>query len=231
MRTIILLITYALLTILLIPILLFCYPIKFAQPIILVTRWALWVGQKILGIRLDASGIERIDKRVPYVFMANHQSLIDGPLLYMLIPQFVRVLLKKEAFRIPVIGQAMRQVGFVAVDRKGLKGGKKSIDRATRMIKEKGISFLIFSEGTRSRDGKLQPFKRGGFFLAVNSQVPIFPVSIKGSYALLPKGSFFAKNGKVGVIFHPPVSVQGFDRDNLSQLMGEVRSVIQSGLD
>ncbi len=231
MRTIVLLITYALLTILLIPILLFCYPLKFAQPIILVTRWALWVGQKILGIRLDASGIERIDKRVPYIFMANHLSLIDGPLLFMLIPQFVRVLLKKEAFRIPVIGQAMRQVGFVSVDRKGLRGGKKSIDRATWMIKEKGISFLIFSEGTRSRDGKLQPFKRGGFFLAVNSQVPIFPVSIQGSYALLPKGSFFAKKGKVGVIFHPPVSVQGFDRNNLSQLMGKVRSVIQSGLD
>ncbi len=231
MRTIVLLITYALMTILLIPILLFCYPLKFAQPIILVTRWALWVGQKILGIRLDASGIERIDKRVPYVFMANHQSLIDGPLLYLIIPQFVRVLLKKEAFRIPVIGQAMRQVGFVSVDRKGLRGGKKSIDRATWMIKEKGISFLIFSEGTRSRDGKLQPFKRGGFFLAVNSQVPIFPVSIQGSYALLPKGSFFAKKGKVGVIFHPPVSVQGFDRNNLSQLMGKVRSVIQSGLD
>ena len=231
MRTIVLLITYALLTILLIPILLFCYPLKFAQPIILVARWALWVGQKILGIRLDASGIERIDKRVPYVFMANHQSLIDGPLLYLIIPQFVRVLLKKEAFRIPVIGQAMRQVGFVSVDRKGLRGGKKSIDRATWMIKEKGISFLIFSEGTRSRDGKLQPFKRGGFFLAVNSQVPIFPVSIQGSYALLPKGSFFAKKGKVGVIFHPPVSVQGFDRNNLSQLMGKVRSIIQSGLD
>lgn len=231
MRTIVLLIIYTLLTILLIPLLLFCYPLKFAQPIILIAKWVFWVGQKILGIRLDASGIERIDKKVPYVFMANHLSLIDGPLLFMLIPQFVRVLLKKEAFRIPVIGQAMRQVGFVSVDRKGLKGGKKSIDRATRMIKEKGISFLIFPEGTRSRDGKLQPFKRGGFFLAVNSQVPIFPVSINGSYALMPKGSFFAKKGKVGVIFHPPVSVQGFDRNNLSQLMGKVRSVIQSGLD
>lgn len=231
MRTFVILIIYTLLTILLIPVLLFCYPLKFAQPIILIGKWALWAGHKILGIRLDASGIERIDKRVSYVFMANHLSLIDGPLLFMLIPQFVRVLLKKEAFRIPVIGQAMKQVGFVSVDRKGLKGGKKSIDRATRMIKEKGFSFLIFPEGTRSRDGKLQPFKRGGFFLAVNSQVPIFPVSIKGSYALMPKGSFFVKKGKVGVMFHPPVSVQGFDRNNLSQLMGKVRSVIQSGLD
>jgi len=231
MRTLVLLIIYTILAILLIPVLLFCYPLKFAQPIILMSKWALRAGQKILGIRLSASGIERIDKKESYVFMANHLSLIDGPMLFMLIPQFVRVLLKKEAFRLPVIGLAMKQVGFVSVDRKGLKGGKKSIDRATRMIKEKGFSFLIFPEGTRSRDGKLQPFKRGGFFLAINSQVPIFPVSIRGSYALMPKGSFFAKKGKVGVMFHPPVSVQGFDRNNLSQLMGEVRSVIQSGLD
>ena len=231
MRTIVLLIIFTILTILLIPVLLFCYPLKLAQPIILMSKSALWAGQKILGIRLDASGIERIDKKESYVFMANHLSLIDGPLLFMLIPQFVRVLLKKEAFRIPVIGQAMKQVDFVSVDRKGLKGGKKSIDQATRMIKEKGFSFLIFPEGTRSRDGKLQPFKRGGFFLAINSQIPIFPVSIRGSYERLPKGSFFAKKGKVGVMFHPPVSVQGFDRNNLSQLMGEVRSVIQSGLD
>ncbi|NIO48567.1 MAG: 1-acyl-sn-glycerol-3-phosphate acyltransferase [Candidatus Aminicenantes bacterium] len=231
MRTIVLLLIYIFLTILLIPVLLFCYPIKFAQPIILIGKWALWAGPKILGIRLDASGIERIDKRMSYVFMANHLSLIDGPLLFMLIPQFVRVLLKKEAFRIPIIGLAMRQVDFVSVDRKGLKGGKKSIDRATRMIKEKGFSFLIFPEGTRSRDGKLQPFKRGGFFLAVNSQVPIFPVSIKGTYALMPKGSFFAKKGKVRVIFHSPVSVEGFDESNLSRLIGKVRNVIQSGLD
>ena len=231
MRSIVILIIYTLMTILLIPVLLFCYLIKYAQPIILMGKWALRLGQKILGICLATSGIERIDKRVSYVFMANHLSLIDGPLLFMLIPQFVRVLLKKEAFRIPIIGQAMKQVSFVSVDRKGLKGGKKSIDRATRMIKEKGFSFLIFPEGTRSRDGKLQPFKRGGFFLAINSQVPIFPVSIRGSYALLPKGSFFAKKGKVGVMFHPPISVQGFDRNNLSQLMGKVRSAIQRGLD
>jgi len=231
MRTIVILIIYTLLTILLIPVLLFCYLIKFAQPIILISKWALRLGQKILGICLATSGIERIDKKVSYVFMANHLSLIDGPLLFMLIPQFVRVILKKEAFRIPVIGQAMKQVDFIPVDRKSLKGGKKSIDRASRLIKEKGFSFLIFPEGTRSRDGKLQPFKRGGFFVAVTSQVAILPVSIKGSYELMPKGSFFAKKGKVRVTFHPPVSAQGFDRNNLPQLIGEVRSVIQSGLD
>jgi 1-acyl-sn-glycerol-3-phosphate acyltransferase len=231
MRTIVLLIFYTLLAILFIPVLIFCYPLKLALPIIVISRWALRAGQKILGIRVDTSGIERIDKRKSYVFMANHQSFIDGPLLFTIIPQFVRVLLKKESFRIPIVGQAMRQVEFVSVDRQGLRGGKKSIDRATRLIKEKGFSFLIFPEGTRSRDGKLHLFKRGGFFLAVNSQVPIFPVTINGSYAVLPKGSFFAKKGRVSVIFHSPVSVQGSGQNNLPQLMDQVRSIIQSGLD
>jgi 1-acyl-sn-glycerol-3-phosphate acyltransferase len=204
---------------------------KYEQPIISISKLAIRLGQKILGIRLDVSGQKNIDKNIPYVFMSNHLSLIDGPLLFMLIPRSVRVLLKKEAFRIPIIGQVMRQVGFIPVDRKSLKGGKKSIDRASSLIKEKGVSFLIFPEGTRSRDGKPRPFKRGGFFLALNSQAPILPASIKGTYELMPRGSFFAKKGEVRVIFHPPVSIQGFDHHSLPQLLDRVRNVILSGVE
>ncbi len=182
-------------------------------------------------MRLDISGLEHVDKKAPYVFMSNHLSAIDGPLLFMLIPQAIRVILKKESFRIPVVGQGMRLVGFVPVDRKGIRGGKRSIDRAVRMIKEKGYSFLIFPEGTRSRDGKLQPFKRGGFFLALNSQVPVAPVSIQGTFELMPKGAFFIRKGKVRVRFHPAVPVRGFDRDSLPQLIEKVKKVIRSGLD
>lgn len=231
MRTIVLFIVYIIFTILLIPIFLLCVLMNLSQPLILLGKWALRIGQKILGIRLDVSGIERIDKKASYIFMPNHLSLIDGPLLFMLIPQSIRVILKKEAFKIPVIGLAMKQAGFVPVDRKSIKGGKKSIDQATRMIKEKCFSFLIFPEGTRSLDGKIQLFKRGGFFLAVNSQVPVVPVSIKGTYEIMPKGSFFAKRGKVRVAFHPIVYVQGFDRQKLPQFMEKVRRAILTGLD
>ena len=230
MRTIFLLAIYILLAFLLIPVLLFCYLIKSSQPTISIGKWALRLGQKVLGIHLDVSGKDKIERKPPYVFMSNHLSLVDGPLLYMLIPKSIGVLLKKEVFKIPIIAQAMRQVGFISVDRKSFKGGKESIDRASRMIKEEGVSFLIFPEGTRSRDGKLQAFKRGGFFLALNSQVSIAPVSIRGSYELMPKGSFFAKRGKIRVIFHPPVSVEGFNFQNLSELRDKVRSIIQSGL-
>lgn len=226
----ILLIVYALLTILLIPVLLFCYLVKCGQLIILIGKLSFHLGQKILGIRLDVSGLDNIDKRAPYVFMANHLSLIDGPLLFMLIPQSARVILKKGIFRIPIIGQAMKQVSFVPVDRKRLKGGKESIDRASRLLKEKGFSFLIFPEGTRSRDGRLQLFKRGGFFLALNSQVPIVPVTIKGSFEIMPKGSFFARKGKISIAFFPPVSSQGFERHSIPKLMDTIRNTIQSGL-
>ncbi len=163
--------------------------------------------------------------------MSNHVSIIDGPLLFMLNPQSLRVIIKKEAFRIPIISQAMRQIGFIPVDRKRLKGGKESIDRASRMIREKGFSFLIFPEGTRSRDGEVQPFKRGGVLLALNSQADIIPVTIKGTYEMMPKGSFFIKKGTVRVICHQPVSVEGFNLQNRSLLVDKVRDFIKAGLD
>lgn len=231
MRTIVLCIVYGIITILFIPVIILCFLIRWPHPIILIGKGAIRLGQKILGMRLEVSGLERIEKKTSYVFMCNHLSAVDGPLLFMLIPQSIRVILKKEAFRIPVIGLAMRLVGFIPVDRKGLRGGKKSIDRATRTIEEKGYSFLIFPEGTRSRDGKLQLFKRGGFFLALNSQVPVAPVSIQGTFELMPKKSFFIKKGNVRVAFHPVVPVQEFNRDTLPRLMDRVRDAVKSGLD
>jgi len=230
MRTIVLFATYILITILIIPVLLFCFLIKWPQPISPIVKLAIKLGQKMLRIRIEVTGLEKVEKKTAYVFMSNHMSFIDGPLLFMLIPQSIRVILKKESFRIPVIGQAMRQVGFIPVDRKGIKGGKKSIDQASRVIKEKGFSFLIFPEGTRSRDGKIQPFKRGGFFISADSQAPVVPISIQGTYELMPKGSFFVKKGKIRVFFHPIISAYGYDRNNLPKLMNKVKSAIESEL-
>ena len=231
MRTIVVVLLYVILAILLLPVLFICYLGRWPNLIIIISRWALKLGEKILGVQLEVSGLENIDKKSAYVFMANHLSFLDGPLLFMLIPQPVRVILKKEAFRLPVIGQGMRQLKFIPVDRKKLRGGRRSIDRAARLIKEKGFSFLIFPEGTRSRDGKIQTFKRGGFFLAVNSQVPIVPISIKGTYELMPRGSFFVKKGKIKVVFHPPFVVTGYNKNNFKTLMEKIKEIIRSGLE
>jgi 1-acyl-sn-glycerol-3-phosphate acyltransferase len=230
MRTIILLFIYVLIVILLIPFLLLCFIFGSSRFILWAGKNAMRIGPKILGIRIEVTGIGVVEQNKSYIFMSNHLSFLDGPLLYFVIPLPIRVILKKEIFRIPVIGLGMKQVDFVPVDRKGIRGGKKSIDHAARLMKEKGYSFLIFPEGTRSRNGKLQKFRRGGFFLATTSQSAIIPISIQGTYELMPKGSFFVKKGKIKVDFHPPVSVQGYHKDNLPFLLEKVRNAIQSGL-
>jgi 1-acyl-sn-glycerol-3-phosphate acyltransferase len=230
MRTIILFTLYVLITFLLTPVLLFCCLFKSSRPLLWAGKNAMRLGPKILGIRIEVTGVDVVEEDKSYIFMSNHLSFLDGPLLYFVVPQPIRVILKKEIFRIPIIGLGMKQVGFVPVDRKSIRGGKKSIDFAVRLMKEKGYSFLIFPEGTRSRTGKLQEFRRGGFFLALASQSAIVPISIQGTYELMPKGSFFVKKGTIKVSFHPPVFVQGNYKDDLPVLLEEVRGVIRSGL-
>jgi len=230
MRTIVLLLVYVVIIILVIPVLIILYLLRLKLPFFWITKGVLKFGQKILGVRLEVCGLENIDKKKFYIFMPNHLSILDGPIMLMLIPQPVRVILKKEVFRIPVIGQVMRHVNFVSVDRRGKRGGKESIEKATKLMKEKGYSFLIFPEGTRSPNGKLQKFRRGGFFLAVNSRAPIVPVTITGTHELMPKGSFFIKRGKIRVAFYPTVSVRGMDRDSIPVLLSKVKTTILSGL-
>ncbi|MFA4926168.1 MAG: lysophospholipid acyltransferase family protein, partial [Candidatus Aminicenantales bacterium] len=112
--------------------------------------------------------------------------------------------------------------GFIPVDRKRISSGKRSIDEAVQAMKEKGYSFLIFPEGTRSRDGKLHDLKRGGFFLAVAAQVPIIPITIKGTFELMPRGRIFPRRGKIKVIFHPPVDTAGKTLADIPALASQV---------
>lgn len=221
-RTILLLVFYVVLVVLLTPVLLLFWPLGIREPLLGVAKWAMAVSRRILGLKIEIEGLENVDMLRSYVFMANHLSFLDGPLLFYVIPQRVRVILKKSIFRIPVVGPGMRFVGFVPVDRKRASGGKRSIDEAARMMKEKGYSFLIFPEGTRSRSGRLQPFKRGGFFLAVAAQAPIIPITIKGTYELMPKGRLFPRRGKIEVIFHKPVETTGKTSADIPALVDQV---------
>jgi 1-acyl-sn-glycerol-3-phosphate acyltransferase len=117
------------------------------------------------------------------------------------------------------------------VDRKGVKGGKRSIAKAVRMVREQGYSFLIFPEGTRSLDGKMQRFRRGGFFLAVETGAPIVPVTISGTFALMPKGQKFARKGRVQVVFHDPIQTAGYAIETMAGLMEKVKEAILSSGD
>lgn len=225
-RTIVLLIFYVVLVLLLTPVLLLFWPLGIKDPLLSVGKWAMGVSRWILGLKVEVKGLENVDSAKSYVFMANHLSFLDGPLLFYIIPQKVRVILKKSIFRLPVVGPGMRFVGFIPVDRKRASGGKKSIDEAARLMKERGYSFLIFPEGTRSRTGQLQPFKRGGFFLAIAAQAPIIPITIKGTFELMPKGRIFPRSGEVRVIFHPPIETRGKSAEDIPFLVEEVTKAI-----
>ncbi len=228
-RTIVLLIFYLVLVVLLTPVLLLFWPLGIRDPLLDVAKWAMAVSRRILGLRIEVEGLENVDPSRSYVFMANHLSFLDGPLLFYVIPQRVRVILKKSIFRIPVVGPGMRFVGFVPVDRKRASGGKRSIDEAARMMKGRGYSFLIFPEGTRSRSGRLQPFKRGGFFLAVAARAPIIPITIKGTFELMPKGRLFPRRGEIKVIFHKAVETAGKTADDIPALLDQVYRAIAMG--
>jgi 1-acyl-sn-glycerol-3-phosphate acyltransferase len=230
MRTIILVLVYIVLILVLLVLLLIFWPLGLREPLLGLGKWAIGLAPGILGIKVKIAGRDIIDRRAPYIFMSNHLSFLDGPLLFWLIPQAIRVILKKEVFRIPVVGQGMRFVGFVPVDRKGVRGGKKSIDRAAHLMRERGYSYLIFPEGTRSRDGGTQAFKRGGFFLALESGAAIVPITIRGTYELMPRGTIFPRQGKVDVLFHPPVPVMGHDQENMQTLIDKIKGIIVSGL-
>jgi 1-acyl-sn-glycerol-3-phosphate acyltransferase len=230
MRAVILLVFYTVLLVLIAPFVLLCMISGMREPLIAVGKWAIRVSGAVLGVKVEVSGIEHVDQKTACIFMPNHLSFLDGPMMVMLIPQNVRVIIKKSVFGTPVLGWAMLHVGCVPVDRRAGGGGIKSIEKAARSIREKGYSFLIFPEGTRSVDGRLQRFRRGGFFLAIAGGAPIVPVTIGGTFELMPKGRFGAKRGTVSVVFHPPVPVDGYSVGNMEGLIEKVREAIRSGL-
>jgi 1-acyl-sn-glycerol-3-phosphate acyltransferase len=226
LRTAVLVLFYILVIVAVTPVILFCVLFGLRDPLVSIGLWAMRVSRRVLGITVEASGVEKVAPGTPYVFMPNHGSFIDGPLVMVLIPGVARVILKQSVLRLPIVGMAMRYVGFVPVDRKGAEGGKKSIARAAALMRTRGYSYLIFPEGTRSRDGRLGPFRRGGFFLALESGAPIVPVTIRGTRELMPKKQWYARRGTVGVVFHDPIPVTGYAPETMGGLMEKVRSAI-----
>ena len=206
-----------------------CLVIRRRDPLLTYARGVLKFGRLILGLGVRVTGREHLAGRTPRVFMANHSSFLDGPLLFILTPEKLRVIMKKSLFRIPILGPGMKYVGFIPVDRRG-SGGKAGIERAAAAMRAEGRSFLIFPEGTRSRDGEIQAFRRGGFFLALGAQSPIIPVSIRGAFQIMPRGRWVPRRGTVDIIFHPPVETAGAGPNGMDALMEKVRNAVASGL-
>lgn len=228
MRNVLVAFVFFFLTLLDIPVLLVCALFGFRDAFLAYGRWMMRVGRLILGIDLEAAGLERLDRETPYIFMSNHLSFLDGPLLMIVLDRPARVIAKRFVFRIPVLGLGMHFAGYVPLDKEGAGAGRKSLARAAHLIKERRYSFLIYPEGTRSWEGKLLPFRRGGFFLAIDSGTPIVPVTIMGTYELMPRGTRHIRKGVVRIVFHEPIAVAGYTRETLPELMERVRAAVSS---
>lgn len=196
-----------------------------------ISRLWSWVILTVAGVSLRVNGLDHIDPQRQYVFMVNHQSNIDIPVLIHSLPGFqLRWLAKKEILWVPFFGWAMWAARHIAVDRGDRKDALRSLKKAQERMAG-GISIAIFPEGTRSSDGRLLPFKRGGFLLAVKTQTPIVPVTIDGSGKLLAKGDWRLHSGEIKVTVGTPLSVAGDGAKNLRALSARVRELIAANLD
>jgi 1-acyl-sn-glycerol-3-phosphate acyltransferase len=230
MRNAVCIVVFVILTAAAIPVLLVCALFGWRDGFLAYGVWMMRVGRGILGIDLEATGQDRLDPAQRYIFMGNHLSFLDAPLLVTVIGRPVRFIVKRFVFRIPVLGLGMNFAGYVPLDKAGAGEGRKRIARAAELIKTRGYSFLIYPEGTRSWEGTLLPFRRGGFFLALETGVPIVPVSVHGTYELMPRGTKRVRGGLVRIVFHEPVPVAGYSAETMSALMERVRASIASGL-
>jgi 1-acyl-sn-glycerol-3-phosphate acyltransferase len=192
-----------------------------------VSMWGAWNAVRLAGVRVKAVGLDKLDPARSYIFMSNHTSNIDPPLLMPLIPKRTSIMAKKELFTYPLLGKLMKFGSLVPVDRGNRDAGIAAVRAASEVIRG-GVNMTIYVEGKRSFDGKLLPFKKGPFYLAEETGVPIVPVTIVGTHYVMPKGRFAIKPGDVTVIFHDAIEPADFGSRDC--LMEKVRRVIDSGL-
>ena len=193
-----------------------------------MTMKAVRSGLRIGGIRVRVEGLDNIPSGV-CIFAANHVSNMDPLAFVPAIPRRVSLLAKKQVFRIPILSTAMRLAKLIPVDREDREAAASSVDIAVQYLKE-GLSFAVYPEGTRSRDGRLLPFKKGTFVMAIEAGVPVVPVSIVGAQTLLRKGDWTMQPGEVIIRFGPAVDASTYSMDKRAELLARVEALVAAGL-
>ena len=182
----------------------------------------------VSGVKIKIEGRENIDPNGCYIVMANHQSYFDIFVL-LLLPVLIHWMAKKELFRIPIFGWILRWIGGIEVDRKNRAKAYLSLKKAVDTIRQ-GSTVLIFPEGTRSPNGDLLPFNKGGFSLAILAEAPILPITIKGTRGIMEKGSFRVYSGSVKVCVHPAVETKGLILKDRERLQDKIREILRKDL-
>jgi len=209
-----------------------CIPFTMITGNVKLLYWAsqmiVRIGYRLAGIRVVSQGQENVPPSTACIFMANHLSNLDPPALIPRIPGRTSAFTKRAVMKIPALGYAMKLADFIPVDRDGNAASAQESVAAARRVLEKGIHITTFVEGTRSRDGRLLPFKKGPFYLAMQTGAPCIPVSIYGTETMMAKGSMRIKPGTAHIVFHEPV--RPGDYATREDLLKAVRVSIASGL-
>jgi 1-acyl-sn-glycerol-3-phosphate acyltransferase len=180
------------------------------------------------GVRVRVDGVARIDPSRSYVFAANHQSIYDIPIVFTSLPAQLRIVAKQSLGRIPFLGWHLRLAGHLLVDRQNPGAG--IVKKMAKLVGEHH-SLIVFPEGTRSVDGALAGFKAGSFVFALNSDMPIVPISIAGSRHVMQKGRLMVCPGDVTVTVHEPIDTTGIGRDSVRELADRIRGIVREHVD
>jgi 1-acyl-sn-glycerol-3-phosphate acyltransferase len=186
-----------------------------------------WCGVRLVGVKVEVVGLEKLDWGRTYIFMCNHVSNLDPPIVIPIMPRRTSVLVKKGLFKVPILGRGMRLTRLVPVDRQNREAAIGSLRYAAEVLRS-GLNMTVWPEGTRSPDGRLQPFKKGPFHLAMDSGVPVVPITLVGTHEIWPKGEFAIHPRTATVIFHEPIDPKAYASQD--ELLDAVRERIRSGL-
>jgi 1-acyl-sn-glycerol-3-phosphate acyltransferase len=194
----------------------------------LAMRWARLLS-RLLPVRVEVEGREHVEQQRSYVVVSNHLSMVDILALYGYLDLDLKWVIKKELRKMPGIGIGCERAGHIFVDRQDADAAKQSVNEALERLGD-GIGILFFPEGTRSLDGRLLPFKKGAFRIAIDADLPILPVTIIGTGEILPAKTLRLFPGKVRVVVHPAIEHRDIDLDHMRDLMVMTRDVIASAL-
>lgn len=188
--------------------------------------WA-WALLKVTGVRLSVTGREKIDRDQTYIIVSNHQSHFDGPAIAVGMGVQLRWIAKRELLKIPVMGYALKAMNNIFVDRSNKEKSISSIREGMERLPA-GVSIMVFAEGTRSANGRIGPFKKGGFMVALSESLPILPVTIIGSEKVLPKNSLTFQSHPIELVIGDPIDTAHHSEDSIEELMNQTRDVVIS---
>jgi 1-acyl-sn-glycerol-3-phosphate acyltransferase len=190
-------------------------------------KWILWTS----GLSISVKGLENLQPGQQYIFMSNHASALDIPIALSILPGTVVFLAKQELFRIFFFGWSLRAMGSIPVNRSNAKEAKRSVDRALKILRTKLISLILYPEGTRTRDGKMLPFKKGVFFLALKSHLPLVPMAVSGSFESMPPGAKVFSQKPIQVTIGQPIETVELTDQDRNSLVQDAFTSIQGLLD